>query len=245
MKLIRLAFDRLHPVPFLVEYGKKRQLTPEEESELEILHGELMEYSDFSTAQEIQETQRQTLMVKKRRLEELEAVKRGDQEITWEQQDDIETILLMIRPGFVNVYVENLPSELFDKLLLDTHIHLNITQAYSPPGQLATEEGPKIEHYPDLQQPRTPQDPRILEVKRTIASMPGISSEGVPWEQLVIITLENPAQGQATLSNSVYVMPIKYLHKDWSPINDKIKEVYGNRHQWVRADKESHWRISF
>lgn len=241
MKRIRLTFNNLDPVPFIVEYGSKRELTPEEEHEIELLQGELIEYSDFATAQEIQNEQRQALMKKKQRLEELEAVQRGEQEIIWRPQEDIDTMLLMIRPNYVNVYVENLPGELFDKLLLDTHIHLNVTQTLAPIGP--SEEKPKREHYPDLEPPQ--ENPRIFEIRRTIASMPGISSEGVPWEQLVSITLENPAQGQATLSNSIYVMPIKYLHKDWSPINEKIKEVYGSRHQWIRADKESHWRISF
>jgi len=238
-KLIRLTLNKLHPTPFLVEYGFKRELTPEEEDELEILHQELLEYSDFTTAQEIQDEKRQELMKKKQHLDELEAIKKGELDIIWKPQTDVSTILLMIRPEYVNIYVENLPGELFDKLLLDTHIHLNVTQALQP---IQQEIDPK-----NIPKPQTTHglDPQILEVIARINSIDGMSSEGLPWIDLVSITLENPAPGQQTLTNTVYVMPVKFLKKDWPAINTKIKEAYSNRQEWIRADKESHWRISF
>jgi len=239
MNLIRITFEKRDPSTLIVEYGEwvVKEITPEERAEMEVLSAELIEFSDFSTASELADDARQDLMIKKKRLEELEAWRDGVPELVWKGKeiDGQTTILLIHRRDQVPIYVEDLPGELIDKLL-DSHIHLNIMQGSPMAGQASpptpAPSGPVI-------------DTRIAEITKTIDSITEETSEGVPWRQLVDISLQNPAPGQETLTGTVYILPVKYLKKDWDPINIKLKEVYGDRLMWTRAGKQSYWSVTF
>lgn len=233
MNLVRITFEKRGPSTLIVEYGEwiAREITLEEKAEMEKLNTELIEFSDFSTASELADAKRQELMIKKKRLEELEEKRDGAPELIWKQReiDGQTTVLLIYRRDQLPIYVEDLPGELIDKLL-DSHIHLNITQG-SPMA-------------PQPQVPAPPiADSKLTEVQRAIDTIDKKSNDGAPWLQLVEISMENPAPGQKTLTGTVYIMPVKFLKGDWDLINVKLKEAFGDKLNWTRAGKQSFWSV--
>jgi hypothetical protein len=65
------------------------------------------------------------------------------------------------------------------------------------------------------------------------------------WLDTVKISATNPAPGQQTLANTVYIMPTRYMKDDWQPVQDALKRVFGDRLDWTRAGKESYWSVKF
>lgn len=237
-KDIRIAINRFQP-RHIVEYGEwiTRTLTPEEQEELDALNEELLEYSDFTTAGELANLNKK-LAKKRKRLEELEALRTGEPQLVWKVQDphEVESILLLVRPNHLPVYVEGLTNEMVEKLL-EPSLTLNIGS------------GPGVQPLPSQVQTPPGEDVRFSEIKAAIGSIEGASKEGKPWLELVVISKENPAAGkeagQTTLDEMIYVMPVKYLQDDWGPINDRLKAIFGDRTDWHRAGKTSHWTVRF
>lgn len=241
-KDIRIAINRFQP-RHIVEYGEwiTRTLTPEEQEELDALNEELLEYSEFTTAGELEDEKMQQIMEKRKRLEELEALRTGEPQLVWNVQEphEVQSILLLVRPNHLPVYVEGLTNEMVEKIL-EPSLTLNIGS------------GPGVQPPPQVQTPPGG-DVRFSEIKAAIGSIEGapkgVDLKGKTWLELVEITKENPAAGkeagQTTLDEMVYVMPVKYLQDDWGPINDRLKVIFGDRTDWHRAGKTSHWTVRF
>lgn len=242
-KDIRIAINRFQP-DHIVEYGEwvTRTLTPEEQEELDALNEELLEYSDFTTAAELEDEKMQEIMGKRKRLEELEALRTGEPRLKWKVQDphEVVSVLLLVRPNHLPVYIEGLTNEMVEKLL-EPQLTLNIGPgggAQPLPSQVQTPPGDDI---------------RFSEIKAAIGSIEGVPTgpdlRGKTWLDIVVISKENPAvgkeAGQTTLNEMIYVMPVKYLQDDWGPINDRLKEIFGDRTDWHRAGKTSHWTVRF
>ena len=241
-KYIRISFNRKTPHSEIIEYGKweVRGLTPEEEEERRQLNEDLMGYQDFSTAEDILDEERQTLMEKKRRLEALEALEK-EGTITWSIQDrsEIDSVLMVLQLRHIPIYVENLPEELLKKIL-DPQVILNLA-----PGQKAEPLDEGVPH--PREEPA--EDSRVGAVHSAIRLIEGASNDGRLWIELVKLHDSNPAEGKhegfVTEPNTIYILPIKYLKEDWGPINDAFKKAFGNRASWHRASKESHWKVTF
>jgi len=245
---VRITLETMTPIPITLEYGEPyvRDLTEEEKKELQDLEDLLVSYQDFTTAEDIGNEERQALMGKKKRYEELKAVQLGEPEIRWVPQDTkrLQTLLIMMRAGFVPIYSENTPHELLE-LMLDPTINISVGGS-SPlpigqePIELTVEERKKATGVPE--------DP-VIQVENALIDMEGAPkmgfNQGKTWLEIVEISTTNPAPGQQTLTNTVYIMPWRYLKDDWQPINDALKVVFGDNLDWTRAGKESYWSVKF
>jgi len=250
-KLVRITFNHENTKSFIVEYGTCLELSPEDQDERDLLQQDLLEFKDFISAQELGDTQRQELMDKKRRLEILNKINEGN-EILWEPAEFVYSILLMLRPDYMPIYVENLPNELFDKLLLESHFTLNVTPT-------------EITRIPAITPQSTPQpnleEPKLERVKTVITSIKEIpmmsANKDQPWlaekhgdnyNGLIYVSRESPLPGeqQSSLMNGIiYVWPVKYLKDDWKPINKALKKAFSDKVEWLRTDpgKFSHWIV--
>lgn len=257
-KLVRLTVDLHDPYVKVLEYGQliEGSLTVEQRKELEELEDILNGFSDFASATDIKDEERQELMEKKMRVEELKMLE--EDRTHWVEQDVtlLNSVLLMMGPKLLPVYCENIPMTLLTKML-DPNLTVNIMSG--------TIVGAEEEEVPMTQpQPQAPQPPQrsenvllVEEIIRSIKESPTMSAnQGKPWvatkvadgfDGLVYVSEDSP-QGQSSLAGVVYAWPVKYLKDDWGPVNNALKEKFGDsRLNWVRTDpgKYSHWTVKF
>ena len=233
--LVRVTIDK-ETNGFTVEYGEETLpgLTDLEEIEFKQLNEDLIEYSDFTEAENLEDEERKQLMEKKKRLEEL-VEKRVREHVNWYPIEGglIESLLIILSPRVRHTYVENLPEELLDKIM-DPSITLNVSTG--PPWV----EGAS----------RFPVGPPKHEEKETPADDVG-ALEGVTTKELKIIEVLASAKANWTEYVSVeekegvvYVRPHKFLGDVWGPINAALKKAYGD--PWKSkgsGDREAHWEI--
>lgn len=252
-ELVRITLEE--GTEFTVEYGKKQLpgLTPEEEKEVEQLNKELIEYSDFTAAEALEDEARQQLMEKKKRLEEL-AEKKKQEHVDWYPIEDIETLLIICRPTHRHTYVENLPVDLIKKLTEpqmtfhfgdwkpDLQFSLPcplIEQCTSRVrgskcGSIAhkdceefirmTKARARIQDDPGALEGRTQKEQDVIYV---------VSGANSSWDDYVTIEEKN---------GIVFITPKKFLGQIWGPINTALKESYGDI--WISkgtGDKDAHW----
>ena len=251
-QIVRITLD-LHDKEVVYSFIKKleygeiydRELTKAENDELDELEKLLAEFSDFTSATALEDTDRQELMKKKQRYEQLKAIEDGEPQFIWKAEDlsTLRTLLVMLRFGDRPIYAENIPTELLDKML-DPNIMVNVGESPVYPSDIDT---------PTLTQAQPTQ---LLEannsvfIVREVISRINVSptmsaNKGTQWVDLVEIGTKNPAPGQQTLANTVYIMPIKYMKDDWQPINDALKATFGDKLNWTRTGKQSHWWVCF
>jgi len=224
--LVRITLDK-KATSFTVEYGDRQQpgLTAGEEEEFEQLNEELMEYSDFTVAEELEDEARQQLMEKKKRLEEL-AEKKIREHIDWYpiEEDLVESLLIVCGPEIRHTYVENLPSYLLDRIL-DPKFTLNIS--YPPQGEpmRPSEKDEGSSHPQTGLDGRTANELKVIKV---------VSSANPSWNDYVSVKEEDGV---------VYVRPHKFLGDIWGPINTALKESFGDT--WKSkgtGDKQACWQ---
>lgn len=141
MKLVRLTINREAGTPLsqiLVEHGDAfyRELTKDERKELKTLEKQLENFTDFSTAEKLQDDQRTGVMAKKKRYEELQQLP-TTQQIEWKiAEPQPAGILLIHREDNMITYIEGMPGFLFDKLFSqDINITVTGGVSSSPPVQ--------------------------------------------------------------------------------------------------------------
>ena len=259
-KLVRITIDVTLAFAQKLEYGEvvDRTITEEELEELDTLDGELMAYSDFATADALEDEKRRELMKKKKRYEELKAIEHGKSTVEWKEEDldVLSTLLVMMRPGRPAIYVENIPPELLEKML-DPNLTVNITGA--PPIQTpgakvydALQYEPKPEEEP---QPKDEQVFMVEEAIRRIGVNPTMSqNKGEPWlatktgdgyHGLIYVSRDYPGAGQTSIAGVVYAWPVKFMKDDWAPANTQLKTVFESKLDWTRDGKFSHWSVKF
>jgi len=252
-RIVRVTIDLKDPYVKVLEYGQliKGKLTEDQASELVELEEVLMEFSDFASAEDINDEKRKELMGKKQRAEELKNLE-GDH-LSWTEQDvsTLNSLLIMMRTDWIPVYVENIPQELLVKML-DPNLTVHIT------GQPVTTISEEPEPIPVAATPAPVSDNVALvsEVISRIAVKPAMSAnKDKPWvatkvndgyHGLVYVSKDSP-QGQQSLAGVVYAWPVKYLKDDWEPVNLALKADFGDKLDWVRTDpgKFSHWVVTF
>lgn len=227
--LVRVTIDK-KSVSFTVEYGDKRQpgLTKSEEKEFKQLNEDLIEYSDFTSAESLEDEERQQLMEKKKRLEELTEMK-TQEHVDWGivDEDLIDTLLIVCNPDVRHTYVENLPPYLLDRIL-DPQFTLNISalqQGEPEATPLKREEDTPADLVSPLEGV-TPNELKVIQVLVTAKAN---------WSEYVSVKEEN---------GIVYVRPHKFLGDNWGPINAALKTAYGD--PWKsggKGDKQAHWAV--
>ncbi len=230
-KLVRIVLD-LTSNNFIVEYGERRipGLTKAQQKELDHLNEELIGYSDFTAAENLDSEKRQQLMEKKRRLTEL-AEKEVLEHFEWYpvEQHLIESLLIVVSPNQLHVYVENLPPNLMEKIL-EPQITLNFGMGQEPaPVPSVTEEQPiPPQDNLGILKNRTPKELRVI----------GVIAQDTPeWIDFVTVKEEQP--------DMIFVRPHRFLKDDWAPINRALRAAFGPD-CWKsegKGDSEAHWRI--
>lgn len=226
-KLVRIVLD-LASNNFIVEYGERRTpgLTETQQKEMDHLNEELIGYSDFATAEELDSEERQQLMEKKKRLTELDEMEIMER-FEWYpvEQHLIESLFIVVSPNLRHTYVENLPSNLIEKLL-QPQITLNFGAGQTPISAPSAAESPPLDD-PGALQSCTPNELRVI----------GVIAQDTPrWPDFVAIKEEDPG--------IVFVRPHKFLKDDWTPINRALRAAFGDC--WKsggRGDASAHWQI--
>lgn len=224
-QLIRLTIDQGAPGGFIVEYGgrSKPGLSAKQKKEYDKLNAVLMEYQEFSTAEQLQEEDRQKIMEQKKRFEELSRIAE-EERITWTPVDpkEVMSILLILKPSHLPTYVENLPNDLMDKLF---SANLNIQQASIilggggaplPTKPVTKAAGPLV-------------DSSIAKV------IPTLQQADENWAEVVDVYLQG---------NIIIIKPKKFLKERWTPLNVALRQTYGDC--WKskgKADKDAHWEV--
>ena len=253
-KLIRITLNRAEPRTHQIEYGESKveALTDAEQIELEILRKEMKGVVEFRSADKLDSPEELCSSLKRRRLATLEE-KLTAETIVWMPQDmvsleGINTVLLIVRPDWIPVYVENIPSELLDRMFSST---ISIGKVFVSSG-----EDEKVKHPEDLpEEILNEKDPRKQQVLKVVNNIQGISFNKDPWVRLVKFSVGdkgqdfNPAEGKheghKTIPGSLYLQAVKWLAVDWGIINSALSRVYGDKVAWHRAKNESYWEIVF
>lgn len=225
-EIVRITLEE--GTKFTVEYGKKQLpgLTPEEEKEVEQLNEALIEYSDFTAAEALEDEARQQLMEKKKRLEEL-TEKKKQEHVDWYPIEEslVETLLIICRPTHLHTYVENLPVDLISKLF-EPQMTFNISGApwkgdgsFYPPTKVEPQDDD-----PGALGGRTQKEQEVIYV---------VSGANANWPDYITIEEED---------GIVYIKPKKFLGNIWGPINTALKESFGDI--WKSkgsGDRDAHW----
>ena len=227
--LVRVTIDK-KSVSFTVEYGDKRQpgLTELEEKEFKQLNEDLIEYSDFTSAEDLEDEERQQLMSKKKRLEEL-TEKRTQEHVDWGTVDAslIETLLIVCNPDVRHTYVENLPAELIRKLF-----EPQMTFNFGTPG-----------HTVAIPQPIPPEKETPADA---VGALEGVTPNELKVIQVLVTANANWSEYVSVKEKDgiVYVRPHKFLAETWGPINAALKTAYLD--PWKsegKGDKNAHWAV--
>uniref|UniRef100_A0A6M3M9M6 Uncharacterized protein n=2 Tax=viral metagenome TaxID=1070528 RepID=A0A6M3M9M6_9ZZZZ len=232
--LVRVTLDKKSEM-FTVEYGEQHLpgLSELEEKELSQLNEDLIEYSDFTAAENLEDEARQQLMSKKKRLEEL-TEKRTQESVNWHPVDEdlVDTLLIILSPQMRHTYVENLPPQLLEKLL-EPQMTFNFgTMAAA----VREETKPEI---PPEKEDEGPTHPR--------AGLEGVTSNELAVIQVLITAKPNWTEYVSVKEEDgvVYVRPHKFLGDDWGPVNAALKKAYGES-TWKSkgaGDRDAHWEV--
>ncbi|GAH81511.1 unnamed protein product, partial [marine sediment metagenome] len=128
----------------MVETGDIHELTSEEKKELDSLRRQLEQYGDFRSLGDVAPEEMNELFKAKARRGELES--RSSEQITWaaKAEDEVRSIVLVLQPQLLPVYVENLPGEWIDKIFNSVIIQTSPTQSEgsppSPPIKIGLDE---------------------------------------------------------------------------------------------------------
>ncbi len=236
-KLIRVLLD-LASNHFIVEYGERRAagLTQAQQEERVILIEALEGFSDFSTAEKLDDEDRKGLMISKERLVKLNEMEEIEH-VDWYPLEEhlIQSLLIVVQQGMPHTYVENLPPYLLDKILDPKgNVIINVgSLEQAPLGLAAVVE--KHELPPDI----LPEDVSVVQshTEAELAVIKIIAQDTPGWADLLTVR-EMPER------RLVFIRPNKFLGDLWKPINRALKEIYDEC--WISegtGDRDAHWEI--
>jgi len=202
----------------LVEHGDVffRDLTKEEKKELKTLEKQLENFTDFSTAEKLQDDQRTGVMAKKKRYEELQQLP-TTQQIEWKIADPQPTgVFLIHREGQMVTYVEGMPGFIFDKLF-SQDVNITVTGVgggiSSPAPIVPTQEDPQGNRlYTELDK---------LELSK-------------PWKDLLDVEYKNGVW---------WISPKKWLDADYALVDNAMKKIGARWSSKGKGDREAHWEV--
>lgn len=236
MRLIRVAWDP-NSLSFMVEVGelvKQQELTKEEKTELTNLRNQLEPYGDFMNLGELEEEEREKVFAAKGRRAELEE-KVSKEEIIWtpKPEDEVKSVVLVLAPNRIPVYVENMPNEWIDKLF-KSEITIESPQVFLG-GPVALT--PESEEKPGfIKIPGSDKLNRVRKCLFMIEEKPKTVhfKDADTYLDCVDVIDEE---------NYVRVTPKRFLEDDWAPINEILKATFGDESQWTTEGRTSHWKV--
>lgn len=237
-QLVRIVLD-MASNNFIVEYGERRVagLTQAQQEEMKELDADLIEFSDFTLAEQLGDEERQALMVKKKRFEEL-AEKETMEHFEWYpvEQHLINSLLIVVQQNMFHTYVENLPSYLLDRIL-DPKGNVTINVSSGLPAEPFNLEDNLKKHGIE-QEAKVPVDDvgalqAHTQAESTVIRV--IAPDMPEWADLLTVKEEG---------NSVFIRPNAFLAERWNPINRALREVYGECWKSTgKGDKSAHWQV--
>lgn len=271
---VRITID-FQKNSYTFEYAVQREpgLTPDEHHEADALDKELREknFSDFAKAELLKNVERDALMAKKHRLEELRTMEMEGRFEFVPVKDLPRSLFVLIRPEQPIECVSNMADWMLNKLFERT-ANISITQVeaadtsppYTPPAQPQytppqyTMSSPQYQPPPQQQQSNTGGllvPPRELFAGSTpneqkVMTVLWMNTGNTQWEQ---IPNSEPISNVFDLitvkeeNGIVYIRPKRFLKNNWAPINSVMKAQYGER-SWIshgKGDKDAHWEVNF
>ncbi len=239
--LIRIVLD-MGSTNFSVEYGERRVagLTQAQQKERAILIEALEGFSDFSTAEKLDDEDRKGLMISKERLEKLNEMEEMGH-VDWHPLEvhPIQSLLIVVQQGMPHTYVENLPAYLLDRIMDPKG---NVIINVGSPG-LTPLEQPSLDIAKTLEDHGLP--PELAEgvgalqshTEAELAVIKAIAPDTPGWAGLLTVR-EMPER------RLVFVRPNKFLGDFWKPINRALQEFFGEC--WYSegtGDRDAHWEI--
>ena len=241
-KLVRIVLD-IAGNHFIVEYGERRAagLTQAQQKERAILIEALEGFSDFTTAEKLDDEDRKGLMISKERLVKLNEMEELEH-IEWYPLEEhlIQSLLIVVQQNMRHTYVENLPAYLLDRILDPKgNVIINVgAGAPQPwPEVLTKEEREEIVEKHGLEIPEEDIGDLQSHTVAELAVIKAIAQDTPGWADLLTIR-EMPER------RLVFVRPNKFLGDLWKPINRALKELYDEC--WISegtGDKDAHWEI--
>lgn len=240
--LIRVVLDIVSN-NFIVEYGERYApgLTQTQQEERAKLIEDLKEFSEFTSAEKIEDEDRRGLVEKKKRLVALNEMEEVEH-IEWYPVEEhlIQSLLIVVSPKLIHTYVENLPTYLLDRILDPKgNVTINVgslpeSLEQTPPEIAKTLEDqglpPEILLKDDQGDLQSHTVAELAVIKVIAQDTPG-------WADLLTVR-ENPER------RLVFVRPNKFLGPKWKPINRALQELYDEC--WYSAgsgDKDAHWEV--
>ena len=240
MKLLRVTVD-MTLGSFIVEEGKRivPKLTEEEKKELEGLRQQLEPYGEFLKLGDLEEDERERVFAAKQRRAVLEE-KESKSEITWlpKQEEEVQSVMLVLMPDRNPIYVENMPSAWLDKLFQPQIIidqpQILVGKASREASETRTEPRETPSQYVD--------DPelskKVNKIRKIIQDIEGKPVMPGKDNFLECVDVSEDEEGVTI------VMPKKWLGDDWKPINEMLGKAFGEHGlQWTTQGRESHWKI--
>ena len=238
--LIRIVLD-IAGNHVIVEYGKRYApgLTQAQQEERVILIEALEGFSDFSTAEKLNDEDRKGLMISKERLVKLNEMEEVAH-IEWHPLEEhlIQSLLIVVQQNMRHTYVENLPAYLLDRILDPKgNVIINVG-GQTPLEQPALDLAAVVEAH-GLPPEILPEDLGALQshTEAELAVIKAIAQDTPGWADLLTVT-ERPER------RLVFVRPNKFLGPKWKPINRALQELYGEC--WYsegRGDADAHWEV--
>ena len=241
-KLVRIVLD-MAGNHFIVEYGERYApgLTQAQQEERAILIEALEGFSDFATAEKLDDEDRKGLMISKERLVKLNEMEEMEH-IEWYPLEEhlVNSLLIVVSPGQPHTYVENMPVYLLDRILDPKgNVTINVGAAGAPHDQPV----PPLDIAKVIEDQGLP--PELAEnvgdlqshTEAESAVITAIAQDTPNWADLITVR-ENPER------RLVFVRPNKFLGDLWKPINRALRELYGEC--WISegtGDRDAHWEI--
>jgi len=230
MRMVRVTL-KPDGLDFMVESGEfvPGSLTASEQKELELLIDQLIPYGDFTAFKDLASDEiKQVTQLKHRRAELEQKKTESSLEFIPVPIDEVYSIILVIRPNHLPVYVQNMPEEWIDKLFSQ-----NFTLNMGAPiqGNTATPE-PEEATKPAGFVYDSKLSLKHNKIRETLQKAGGLD--------LVEITIdpENP--------ELINITPLDWLGDDYKPIDTILRNQFGESASWVskgRGDRKAHWSV--
>lgn len=236
MRMKRITF-KPDDLNFMVEEGEfiPGSLTAEEKQELKDLVDQLAPYGDFTAFKDLEAAEIRKVTQMKHRRGELEQKNTQPRlEFTPIPADEIISLIAVIQPNRLPIYVQNMPAEWLEKLFAQ-QLTLNIgTSVQQPVSPAATSETPEPDVY--VYDPnKSTKHNKIIEVLHNV-SLPS----GKKAINMVEITPD------ANNPEFITILPTCWLGSDYTPLDKALKNQFGEGAAWIskgQGDKTAHWQI--
>jgi hypothetical protein len=232
-RLVRITVD-LNSNRFMVERGRteKAAFTEEERRELDSLRDQLEPYGDFTAFKDLSQEEIEKVTRLKKRRAELEKISEAVKTV-WEivPEAEVESVVLIVSPRAIPVYVENMPEGWLERLFTQQLI-IESPQIYlGSPGTA-----------PPVARPAPPQDSRGYTPDSGLSAKHNKVIETIyKVDPAYLELLEIKPEG-----DYVIVHPYEWLGEPWGRIEQALTKQFGESAAWIskgKGDRDAHWEV--